>query len=514
MLRAVDVLGFAGGFTLGVVRAGFTLVGKRELKGGFGVANCEANRGLLGDAWTAEATAAEAWSVPQGGADLVFGNPPCSGFSVLSAKEFRGVGSKIEHCMWSFVRYAARVDPKIVIFESVQQAYTQGRTLMSDLLAELKKLTGDDSWTLTHVLHNNYSVGGVSMRPRYFWVASRVPFGTDDPVPLKLPTLWDAIGDLSTLSDKVTPQMYLTDASWYGSRYRSVTGEVDGHVSLKNPNTRRTRDLLETTYWPAGDDLQRVLRRYYEANGELPASFKHVEAKLVAKDFFSGFNTPVRWHADRAARVITGAGLINTIHPYLNRTATHREVARIMGFPDDWLIEPFYNGPGATMTWGKGISVPCGEWIARCARRALEGEPGTNVGRELEDGSRVVDVTHNWKRSCDTMIVAGKNTTRSIVVQRREASVTEPENGEDTSTKRGRPRPEATIQRDAQVFEAITNAGDELMTRDGLAAALGIEPKLVYMSLWRLKADGQIERVHVNGAHRWRVAQPAEAVAA
>src|SRR3954468_937403 len=103
--RFVDALGFAGGFTLGMVQAGFELVGKRELRGGFGVANCEANRHLLGDSWHAEATDHERWTVPREGAELVFGNPPCSGFSVMSAKEFRGADSKINHCMWAFVDY-------------------------------------------------------------------------------------------------------------------------------------------------------------------------------------------------------------------------------------------------------------------------------------------------------------------------------------------------------------------------------------------------------------------------
>ena len=105
---AIDCQCFAGGFTLGLVQAGFKLIGKREMKGGFGVANCEANRHLLGVDWDAEAVSPEAWSVPQGGADLVAGNPPCSGFSVLSSKEFRGADSKINACMWAFAEYAAR----------------------------------------------------------------------------------------------------------------------------------------------------------------------------------------------------------------------------------------------------------------------------------------------------------------------------------------------------------------------------------------------------------------------
>lgn len=78
MYRALDVMGFAGGFTLGVVQAGFKLVGKRELPGGFGVANCEANRHLLGNDWRTEVGPSEEWTTVRD-VQLLFGNPPCSG---------------------------------------------------------------------------------------------------------------------------------------------------------------------------------------------------------------------------------------------------------------------------------------------------------------------------------------------------------------------------------------------------------------------------------------------------
>ena len=194
--RAIDVLGFAGGFTLGVVQAGFELVGKRELPGGFGVPNCEANRALLGDRWRSEACAETEWSVPGGGAEWVFGNPPCSAFSVMSSKEFRGADSKINHCMWAFVGYVARVRPQVAVFESVQQAFTKedGHVLMRRLRAHLEEATGD-TWTLYHVRHNVYTLGGPAERRRYFWVAARLPFGVEPPDREPTHTLVDVIGD-------------------------------------------------------------------------------------------------------------------------------------------------------------------------------------------------------------------------------------------------------------------------------------------------------------------------------
>jgi hypothetical protein len=76
--NAIDAMGFAGGMTLGVVQSGFNLIGKRELPGGFGVPNCVANKHLLGDNWEAQVAPGEDW-VPTRDAQLLFGNPPCSG---------------------------------------------------------------------------------------------------------------------------------------------------------------------------------------------------------------------------------------------------------------------------------------------------------------------------------------------------------------------------------------------------------------------------------------------------
>lgn len=398
MYRAVDVLGFAGGFTLGVVQAGFTLVGKRELPGGFGVANCEANRALLGTEWRAQACDPTEWEVPSVGTELVFGNPPCSGFSVMSVKTFRGADSKINHCMWAFAEYVARARPLIAAFESVQQAFTKsdGLELMRALRTRVEERTGD-RWDLYHVLHNAYSVGGPAQRRRYFWIISRVPFGIEPPRPRYLPTFGEVIGDLANLGYSWHPQSYRAPAHPWTEHLRSPGGTVDGHIYRNNPLTRRLRDLLDAVNWAPGESMSEVCRRHHERFGRLPASFGHVEAKIVAGDFVMGFTAPVRWNGEAATRVITGGALQMVVHPWLNRTITHREAARCLGFPDDWKILPLRGVSGLDMTWGKGITVACGRWIGEWIHRALDGTPGSHVGDPLGDREWKIDVTHAWK---------------------------------------------------------------------------------------------------------------------
>jgi predicted HTH transcriptional regulator len=77
-----------------------------------------------------------------------------------------------------------------------------------------------------------------------------------------------------------------------------------------------------------------------------------------------------------------------------------------------------------------------------------------------------------------------------------DAAEAKPSNG------RGRPRPEATIERDKQVFAYLSENGAK--TRKELVEGTGIAGNEVYLSLYRLKRDGAIVK---NGAS-WAVAGP------
>jgi len=513
----VDALGFAGGFTLGMVQAGFELVGKREMKGGFGVPNCEANRGLLGQGWRSEATNPAQWSVVD--ATVVAGNPPCSGFSGMSAKHFRGANSPINHCMWAFADYAARVRPQVAIFESVQLAFTRpdGLALMRALRHDLEEKTGDQ-WTLHHVLHDAYSVGGVAHRRRYFWVATRVPFGIEWPHRDRLPVLDDAIGDLEDqpLAWGALP-LAGTPSWWAQSRTRDDL-LVDGHVSVRAPLIQRVVDLLQGVQWNGGEHLARLARRYYDTHGRLPDSWRATESKVVASDFNLGYNTPVKWIGDAPARVITGAGPIVAFHPRLQRPLTHREVARVMGFPDTWLIEPLRNTPGLVATWGKGITVDCGRWIGEWIHSALDEQPGSYAGEPIGDREFLIDCTNAWSSN-----LVQSNLTLKKFKKLLGGTMTEPEapavpvtEGEAPATENpaeaakggsGRPRPQATLDQDARVLEylrteEVTAAGGK--TKAEIGEALSLESNKVYLSLWRLgKREHLIHRTGSGGSAKW-----------
>jgi DNA (cytosine-5)-methyltransferase 1 len=402
LYRAVDVMSFAGGFTLGMVQAGFELAGKRELPGGFGVANCETNRHLLGNTWRAEVGHASTWTTPED-VHVVFGNPPCSGWSVMSAKSFRGADSPALSCTWDFARYVARVKPIVAVFESVQQAFTHadGLPTMRALRDLVEEQTGD-RYGLYHIRHNAYTVGGAAIRRRYFWLISRVPFGVEVPRLRHYPKFNDVIGDLAPLSETWYPQPYRAPAHPWVHHLQSPDGTVDGHIGLHNPFGMRLRELLHTVEWRPGESIDTVLRRCYQQRGELPKSFAHNTEKLVRTDFAMGFTTPTRWKGDQPARVITGGGMTQIIHPWLPRTITHRECARVLGFPDNWNIQPLRRVSQLSATWGKGITTHCGRWIGEWIKKSLDGNPGSVTGTPLGEREWDINCTNSWQEHART----------------------------------------------------------------------------------------------------------------
>jgi site-specific DNA-cytosine methylase len=380
---------FAGGFDLGMVQAGFKFIHKVEQGGGFGMPNCVENQHLLGR-FTHETGDYHHWHAPN--VDVLAANPPCSGFSLMSHPSTRGVDAKVNACMWVLMHYAARVKPKIIIMESVRQAFSRGRGLMLDLRADLERRSGV-RYNLFHVMQDAIELGGAGKRPRYFWTAVRedLPFGVTYPVITQRPTFYETISDLAGLGVTWEPQAYRRAPSWWVDAHVRPRGRayVDGHQTINyGVPLRRVFDLYDAAEacgvgWPINWWANKVARAVYERTGALPASWDAQLPKLLAADWDRGIMTVNRWNPDSHARVIVGGALSLVMHPYERRMLTHREVARVMGFPDDWLIKPLRSYSALPLTWGKGITVQCGKWIGEQTRGILDGTPGEVTGQHI-----------------------------------------------------------------------------------------------------------------------------------
>lgn len=391
-IEFIDAYCFAGGFTVGATQAGLRLVAKREGEGGFGADACLSNRQVLGDAWQLEACDPRAWSPAN--AQVLLANPPCSGFSVRSvhvppkgidkkntpvsewANSFRGCDSAINSCMHDLVEYAARLpDLQIACFESVAQAGKQGMPLMRQLRDKLEALSGE-RWDLHHVFHNNLSVGGSCDRPRYFWVASKVPFGVLPPRP----------------RDPI-PRAEDTLMAWQPG--------IDGNHTPPTKEARRIKSLLETgEVMNARESISEPAGRFAGKYGidvlrKLDAWDSPRLAYFEKRGFRGDQYQPKRWDANKPCPVITGK-IQEAIHPTEPRCLTFREAARAVGLPEEWKMSAY-----KTDAWiGKGIPCGSGRWIAEAIKLSLDGHADELLQGEVTgERERTHDNTNAWKRS-------------------------------------------------------------------------------------------------------------------
>jgi site-specific DNA-cytosine methylase len=379
-------MGFAGSFAAGVDQAGFDIIAKREPAKfkGFGMDSMLYNmpwvEGQLADP--------EDWDLPaEGDIDLVYGCPPCSGFSQLSHANTLihgavvGPDAEINECMVWLVDYAARVKPSVVILESVGVAFKSGRDWMEGLWKRLREQSGVDYY-LTHVNMNASLVGGDVIRPRYFLVAHTEPFGVGLEF-VKPRTAWEVLQDLPAETDDTDPdwghmlkrgngiQRWLKTLEFlkrHGRTWEPGTRLPDNNVGLEPPD-----------FWVRNDG-----RRTERMDRVLGEEHQSVYSHWYSTDPFSTY----RWHPDRPYGVVVAAVLDRAIHPVHDRPLTWREAARFMSIPDNWSMASMVRRQAAAEL-GKAVPSASGKWIAHWARMSVEGTPGEFAGVQDTSDPRI-----------------------------------------------------------------------------------------------------------------------------
>jgi site-specific DNA-cytosine methylase len=396
----VDCNGLAGFMSYGFVQSGMEMKARTGTLD-FGNPVAELNRHLLGNQWESFFSDNEdEWPVEN--ADVVLGCPPCSGWSVWAIGQ-RGPDAAAHEHTRAFMRYAAKVKPKMIIFECVQQAYTQGRDVMVKYRDMVEDLSGKE-YDLYHVKMNNLQVGGFSYRARYFWVAAEkgMPFGAQAIAPKEMPTVMDVIGDLQDMEITWDAQRYSGTPTKFVEHLRNKSGIVDGHMNRVNMTAVRINeifDILGNDGWKPMMKIDDALREAVDKNGgKFPQNWESLSQKILDKDFYMGFSVPCRWSPDTWAHVLTGGALEHIIHPTRARRITHREAARIQGLPDDWQFSEARGYSALAATWGKAVAAQAANWIGDAAVAALDGQPNGPQGELIGEREWLLDTDKGFSR--------------------------------------------------------------------------------------------------------------------
>lgn len=377
-MEAIGVHVFAGGFTMGVKRVcnvkaqmelhNFGLDTARQI---VDVCNCER--------W-------EDWPVHN--VEFTYGNPRCTGFSCITSgygEDTHGPWAKQTKDVHDFCHYSIATGADIIIWESVQQAYSTGRLLLDYLRDELFVPAG---YRIAHVFVNAATFGNAQNRRRYFFVAYRNNrnFNVTPPDIQDHGTFANTIG--CHLHRKTTAKNYLSRNAEYDEDtcLELLPDEVAILPHMKegehmNGWARDNEDLLEA-----------IAPHYFEVwlrRGSMMPFSLH----CIQRPKWSGHCPTLHSSCSRI------------IHPIHNRTLTVLELSTIMG----WDMIPRGWWPQAQLA--KGVVPAVGQWLAEQAKAYVDDvwgnddwntkyskQTGVWEGERCDgDVEKVIDMTQYFK---------------------------------------------------------------------------------------------------------------------
>ena len=255
---------------------------------------------------------------PRGAKTVVFGGPPCQGFST-SNQRTRNAKNPDNWMYRELIRVAKIWEPDWIVIENVKGIR---ETLKGFFLTEIATSLQSEGYVTTTTSLNAVHYGVPQRRERTFVLASRSGLVVADPPRWEGPsiTVGEAIGDLPELTAGAS-----VDCLPY-------------HKEATNEFARTLRDARETV---TGNLVTRnaahVLARYpYVPQGGNWAD--------IPPDLMGNYGDTSKCHTGIYRRLISTEPSVvignfrknMLIHPYQNRGLSVREAARIQSVPDDF----------------------------------------------------------------------------------------------------------------------------------------------------------------------------------
>jgi DNA (cytosine-5)-methyltransferase 1 len=313
-LTAVSLFTGVGGLMLGFLNAGVRVLGSYDMKNSV-ARNSELNFPDVPHRVADVGTLTKDQVVSDvGGAeiDVVFGGPPCQGFSIFGRRRFVNTQNhqpdedERNELSIKYVELAIQLKPKVIFLENVKGFISTQRGNTS-YLVEMEKRLKKAGYELKHEVVNCASFGVAQVRERFILVAWKkgLEFSWPEPKFFEAPKPWQSpyltVGDV--ISDLMDPATHSDEFSHVPMNHKELVVE-------------RYRLIPEGGRLPEGGLPEHLQKGYRSDNVK---NFSHVYKRL-------SMDAP-------ATTMVPGHNAF-PVHPVLHRTLTVREAARIQGFPD------------------------------------------------------------------------------------------------------------------------------------------------------------------------------------
>ncbi|MDH0094083.1 DNA cytosine methyltransferase [Achromobacter mucicolens] len=315
-LTAVSFFTGIGGLLLGFRNAGFDILGSYDMKN-----SVERNFSLnFPDIRHTRADVAQLTlrdvqqHIGADKVDVVFGGPPCQGFSIFGRRRFvntqnhRPEEDERNELSLKYIELAVGLSPQAIFLENVKGFVSTQRGRSSYLL-EVGKRLRRAGYQFEYRVINCATHGVPQLRERFILIAWKegLEFQWPEPKHVSEPKSWQR--RFVTVGDVITDLM---DPSTHGEEFSHVP------MNHKELVVERYKLIPEGGRLPE-DGLPEELRKGYRSDNV--KNYSHVYRRLA-------MNAP-------ATTMVPGHNAF-PVHPLLHRTLTVREAARIQTFPD-WM---------------------------------------------------------------------------------------------------------------------------------------------------------------------------------
>ena len=348
MNKVIDLFSGAGGFSSGFQKAGFEIESAVEFDKNIAMTYTKNHPSTI--MYVDDIKNLDQESVfNKSDADVIIGGPPCQGFSMAGARIREGFLDDPRNYLFKHYFNIVRVvNPKIFVIENVKGLLSMKN---GDVFEEIKSIFENplffkgQSYNIYFKVFKATDFGIPQKRERVIVIGSKYDFNLNEEIKKTKNYVIEKID--SSFFEKVS----VWDAI---SNLPEAT--KDGIVSKIYPHTKYQKFLADsnnaTTNHTATNHSEKAIERIKKIKINqnyrvLKESIKSVHSGSYGRlDPFGTANTVT-------TRYDTPSGG-KFIHPYLDRTITHREAARLQSFPD-WFS---FVGPKTSIQTQIGNAVP------------------------------------------------------------------------------------------------------------------------------------------------------------
>lgn len=312
--KGIALFAGCGGLSLGFHNAGFDVLGFVELKKEFCEtykANFKDTECLGNDIRKISNRDVENWRKHFGEIDVLFGGPPCQGFSLAGKRDRFDPRNQL---YLEFVRVASILQPRMIVLENVR-LLTSMKTINNGYVADdIVKRFESVGYIVKYKVLNAQDFGVPQSRGRVIFIGIRKDLGASE-ITFPQQTHGEDVNSLFPLKPLVSFKDATKDLESLESGEKSKNDPL--HFAIVHPH--HVIEMLKMT--PEGKSAHENSNQEFRPKSGYNTTYKRIKWDEPCSTIGTTFS------------MISGS---RNVHPSNTRSLTIREASRCQTFPDDF----------------------------------------------------------------------------------------------------------------------------------------------------------------------------------